>query len=219
MDTARRPARLITPTVAPNVTALRMLRGRRGATCAEATGSSLAPCSGCDGSAAAETVGTEPVVRKARDARSKASTSSSFPETGYGASSGEAEGSIGSGASSASTSSMVSSRFSAATGTAGTSAMIGSGLAAVKGSISASAATSSGAWRWRAARRERGATAARAIAVDSAAEMGAVGPAAGASEAAVRSRLDRRVGAEAAWEFSKGKTFLSVVRQARGRKL
>lgn len=35
----------------------------------------------------------------------------------------------------------------------------------------------------------------------------------------MRSRLDRRVGAEAAWGFSKGKAFLSVVRQARGRKL
>jgi hypothetical protein len=54
---------------------------------------------------------------------------------------------------------------------------------------------------------------------DSAAEMGAVVPAAGASEAAMRFRLDRRVGAEAAWGFSKGKAFLSVVRQARGRKL
>jgi hypothetical protein len=37
-------------------------------------------------------------------------------------------------------------------------------------------------------------------------EVVAVAPAAEASEAAMRGRLDRRVGAEAVWGFSKGKT-------------
>lgn len=59
-------------------------------------------------------------------------------------------------------------------------------------------------------------TAARAITV-SASARGAVDPLAEASEAAVRGRLDRRVGAAAAWGFSKGKANLSLVRDARGR--
>ncbi|GAA1136140.1 hypothetical protein GCM10009651_20280 [Microbacterium natoriense] len=47
-------------------------------------------------------------------------------------------------------------------------------------------------------------------------ETAAVAPAAGASEAAVRMRLERRVGAGAAWGFSKGKTILSGQTSSRG---
>ena len=40
-------------------------------------------------------------------------------------------------------------------------------------------------------------------------DRNAVAPAAGASKAALRCRLDRRVGTGAAWEFSKGKKLFS----------
>lgn len=59
--------------------------------------------------------------------------------------------------------------------------------------------------RSRAARREVG----EAVGSDEDAVACVVAPAAGASTAAVRSRLERRVGAESAWGFSKGKTILS----------
>lgn len=59
--------------------------------------------------------------------------------------------------------------------------------------------------RWRAARRDSGEDVTEAAP----SEATAVSPAAGASKAAVRCRLERRVGATAAWGLSKGKAFLS----------
>lgn len=62
--------------------------------------------------------------------------------------------------------------------------------------------------RWRAARRDIGVSDATDADSDTgaASETASVTPAAEASKAAVRGRLDRRVGAEAAWGFSKGKS-------------
>lgn len=222
IETASRPARLMTPTVAPTANTLRALRERRCATSGAAVAASpSAVASSATGSDGTDAVGTGPVARNAREARSKASASAASSDAfalgpaGISKASGASTGSETSTGSDTSTS---SSTLSVAAGASAVSGSTSSGCTGAS-SIRARGASSIGAsavTRWRAARRESGVTAAMARTA-SAAATDSVGPTAGASEASVRSRLDRRVGAEAAWGFSKGKSVnLSVVRQARG---